>query len=239
MRPPAFRSALTVHRPRPWRRRHRHRLQQESSEETAKPVAAFAVSVVRVQAQDIPRSVLVSGPVSAWEEMQLGRRSQRPARDRAEWWTSASAGAQAVRTPAAAGPPQCWTADLAQGRGGAARSRSRRRLGAFATGARRIAGEGQVHQRDPGGRTARRARAGRCPRRHRAGDARYRRTAPQLRRPARPRRRRHFQAAGAAGPGGRRRQRTAAADPPGPGWSGAPNWPKPNSAGSSPATASS
>ena len=38
----------------------------------AKPVAAFAVSVARVQAQDIPRSVLVSGPVSAWEEMQLG-----------------------------------------------------------------------------------------------------------------------------------------------------------------------
>ena len=40
--------------------------------ETAKPIAAFAVSVARVQAQDIPRSVLVSGPVSAWEEMQLG-----------------------------------------------------------------------------------------------------------------------------------------------------------------------
>ena len=41
-------------------------------EEEAKPVAAFAVNVVRVQARDIPRSVLVSGPVSAWEEMQLG-----------------------------------------------------------------------------------------------------------------------------------------------------------------------
>lgn len=41
-------------------------------EEAGKPVAAFAVSVVRVQARDIPRSVLVSGPVSAWEEMQLG-----------------------------------------------------------------------------------------------------------------------------------------------------------------------
>ena len=44
----------------------------KKEEATAKPVAAFAVSVVRVQAQDIPRSVLVSGPVSAWEEMQLG-----------------------------------------------------------------------------------------------------------------------------------------------------------------------
>jgi RND family efflux transporter MFP subunit len=43
-----------------------------SKKEEAKPVAAFAVSVARVQAQDIPRSVLVSGPVSAWEEMQLG-----------------------------------------------------------------------------------------------------------------------------------------------------------------------
>lgn len=41
-------------------------------EEAAKPVAAFAVSVARVQARDIPRSVVVSGPVSAWEEMQLG-----------------------------------------------------------------------------------------------------------------------------------------------------------------------
>ncbi len=41
-------------------------------EEAAKPVAAFAVSVARAQARDIPRSVLVSGPVSAWEEMQLG-----------------------------------------------------------------------------------------------------------------------------------------------------------------------
>lgn len=44
----------------------------KKEEETAKPVAAFAVSVARVQARDIPRSVLVSGPVSAWEEMQLG-----------------------------------------------------------------------------------------------------------------------------------------------------------------------
>ncbi|GHC03642.1 efflux RND transporter periplasmic adaptor subunit [Thermomonas carbonis] len=44
----------------------------KKEEATAKPVAAFAVSVARVQAQDIPRSVLVSGPVSAWEEMQLG-----------------------------------------------------------------------------------------------------------------------------------------------------------------------
>jgi RND family efflux transporter MFP subunit len=41
-------------------------------DEAAKPVAAFAVSVARVQTRDIPRSVLVSGPVSAWEEMQLG-----------------------------------------------------------------------------------------------------------------------------------------------------------------------
>ena len=44
----------------------------KKEEEAAKPVAAFAVSVARVQARDIPRSVLVSGPVSAWEEMQLG-----------------------------------------------------------------------------------------------------------------------------------------------------------------------
>ena len=44
----------------------------KKEEATAKPVAAFAVSVARVQARDIPRSVLVSGPVSAWEEMQLG-----------------------------------------------------------------------------------------------------------------------------------------------------------------------
>lgn len=44
----------------------------KKEEEAAKPVSAFAVSVARVQAQDIPRSVLVSGPVSAWEEMQLG-----------------------------------------------------------------------------------------------------------------------------------------------------------------------
>lgn len=44
----------------------------KKEEEAAKPIAAFAVSVARVQAQDIPRSVLVSGPVSAWEEMQLG-----------------------------------------------------------------------------------------------------------------------------------------------------------------------
>jgi RND family efflux transporter MFP subunit len=32
----------------------------------------MAVSVVRAQSQQIQRSVLVSGPVSAWEEMQLG-----------------------------------------------------------------------------------------------------------------------------------------------------------------------
>lgn len=44
----------------------------KKEEDAAKPVSAFAVSVARVQAQDIPRSVLVSGPVSAWEEMQLG-----------------------------------------------------------------------------------------------------------------------------------------------------------------------
>lgn len=44
----------------------------KKEEEAAKPVSAFAVSVARVQAQDIPRSVLVSGPVSAREEMQLG-----------------------------------------------------------------------------------------------------------------------------------------------------------------------
>ena len=41
-------------------------------EAPAKPAAAFAVSVARVQARDIPRSVLVSGPVAAREEMQLG-----------------------------------------------------------------------------------------------------------------------------------------------------------------------
>lgn len=44
----------------------------QDSAETSKPAAAMAVSVVRVQPQEIRRSVLVSGPVSAWEEMQLG-----------------------------------------------------------------------------------------------------------------------------------------------------------------------
>ncbi len=36
------------------------------------PTGAMAVSVVRAQSQQIQRSVLVSGPVGAWEEMQLG-----------------------------------------------------------------------------------------------------------------------------------------------------------------------
>ena len=46
---------------------------KQEAEATAAPAtAAMAVSVARVQARDIPRSVLVSGPVSAWEEMQLG-----------------------------------------------------------------------------------------------------------------------------------------------------------------------
>lgn len=35
-------------------------------------VSAMAVSVARVLPQEIERTVLVSGPVSAWEEMQLG-----------------------------------------------------------------------------------------------------------------------------------------------------------------------
>ena len=34
--------------------------------------SALAVSVASPQQQDIARSVLVSGPVSAWEDMQLG-----------------------------------------------------------------------------------------------------------------------------------------------------------------------
>ena len=46
---------------------------KQEADATATPAtAAMAVSVARVQARDIPRSVLVSGPVSAWEEMQLG-----------------------------------------------------------------------------------------------------------------------------------------------------------------------
>ena len=38
----------------------------------AAPTGAMAVSVVQARSQQIQRSVLVSGPVSAWEEMQLG-----------------------------------------------------------------------------------------------------------------------------------------------------------------------
>ena len=45
---------------------------QDPAADAAKPAAALAVSVVRVQPQQIQRSVLVSGPVSPWEEMQLG-----------------------------------------------------------------------------------------------------------------------------------------------------------------------
>ncbi len=45
---------------------------QEPAADAAKPTAALAVSVVRVQPQQIQRSVVVSGPVSPWEEMQLG-----------------------------------------------------------------------------------------------------------------------------------------------------------------------
>ncbi|RZA17739.1 MAG: efflux RND transporter periplasmic adaptor subunit [Lysobacteraceae bacterium] len=41
--------------------------------EAAAPApSSLAVSVVPAQAQDITRSILVSGPVSAWEDMQLG-----------------------------------------------------------------------------------------------------------------------------------------------------------------------
>lgn len=45
---------------------------KDPAADAAKPAAALAVSVVRVQPQEIQRSVLVSGPVSPWEEMQLG-----------------------------------------------------------------------------------------------------------------------------------------------------------------------
>src|SRR5690606_12104300 len=45
----------------------------DAVEETASaPAASLAVSVARVQPREIRRSVLASGPVSAWEEMQLG-----------------------------------------------------------------------------------------------------------------------------------------------------------------------
>lgn len=40
--------------------------------DAAQPSASMAVGVVRVQPQEIRRSVLVSGPVAPWEEMQLG-----------------------------------------------------------------------------------------------------------------------------------------------------------------------
>ena len=45
---------------------------EDPTTEAAQPTAALAVSVVRVLPQQIRRSVLVSGPVSPWEEMQLG-----------------------------------------------------------------------------------------------------------------------------------------------------------------------
>jgi len=38
----------------------------------AAPTGAMAVTVVRAKTQPLQRSVLVSGPVAAWEEMQLG-----------------------------------------------------------------------------------------------------------------------------------------------------------------------
>jgi RND family efflux transporter MFP subunit len=41
-------------------------------EDTAAGTSALAVSVATAQTQDIARSLLVSGPVSAWEDMQLG-----------------------------------------------------------------------------------------------------------------------------------------------------------------------
>lgn len=44
----------------------------QSSSASAPTSAAMAVSVARVQARAIPRSLQVAGPVSAWEEMQLG-----------------------------------------------------------------------------------------------------------------------------------------------------------------------
>lgn len=45
---------------------------ESDSKAAATDVSAMAVSVVRVQTQEIERTVLVSGAVSAWEEMQLG-----------------------------------------------------------------------------------------------------------------------------------------------------------------------
>lgn len=45
----------------------------KQEDEAAKPAhAALAVGVAPVQARDIARGILVSGPVSAWEDMQLG-----------------------------------------------------------------------------------------------------------------------------------------------------------------------
>ncbi|MHB8911156.1 MAG: efflux RND transporter periplasmic adaptor subunit [Lysobacter sp.] len=45
---------------------------ESAPEDPAAGVSAMAVSVARVLPQEIERTVLVSGPVSAWEEMQLG-----------------------------------------------------------------------------------------------------------------------------------------------------------------------
>lgn len=46
--------------------------QQEAASAQAGAGSAMAVTLAQVQAQALQRNVLVSGPVSAWEEMQLG-----------------------------------------------------------------------------------------------------------------------------------------------------------------------
>ncbi|MDQ3160318.1 MAG: efflux RND transporter periplasmic adaptor subunit, partial [Pseudomonadota bacterium] len=43
---------------------------EKAADET--PTSAMAVTVVPATSRKIQRSVLVSGPVAAWEEMQLG-----------------------------------------------------------------------------------------------------------------------------------------------------------------------
>lgn len=46
--------------------------QDDAAAEAPATSSAMAVTLARVQAQPLQRSVVVSGPVSAWEEMQLG-----------------------------------------------------------------------------------------------------------------------------------------------------------------------
>lgn len=45
---------------------------KKPADDSAAPAASLAVSLTKVQARQIERTVIASGPVSAWEEMQLG-----------------------------------------------------------------------------------------------------------------------------------------------------------------------